>query len=108
MRKNCQQVVSHWLMGQELRKAPSIWTDGESIYSYNTVILANVNGNLVLNRTKYSSTTTTHQNAIAAWLEAYGLNTIEAEYGTTHCVVVENVPIGSKSDNSLLEALANA
>lgn len=69
MRKNCQQVVRAFDSGKALRPAASIHTDGETIYSYNTAILTRHpggNGKVILNRTRYSTTTTIHQNAIAA------------------------------------------
>ena len=67
MRKNCQEVVRAWERGEECCKASSIWTDGRRIMSYGTCILQNVGGRLYLNRTRYSVTTTIHQNALAAY-----------------------------------------
>jgi len=50
----------------------SIWTDGNAVWSYHTCILAWKEGlGMVLNRTRYSPTTTIHQNAIAADLRNY-------------------------------------
>lgn len=91
MRKNCSEVVESFLIGQPLRKAQSIWTDGDTIFSYGTAIVerrfnAKGVGRFLLNRTKYSVTTSTHQGAIAARFNRYGLNYEE----------VEGVAIGSK------------
>lgn len=68
MRKNAAAVYAAWLDGRPLRRARSIWTDGESIYSYDTAILARDAANVILNVTKYSQTTTTHQNGLAVAL----------------------------------------
>ena len=67
MRKNCQEVVRAWEIGQACSKADSIWTDGRRIMSYGTCLVQNIRGRLYLNRTRYSVTTTIHQNALAAY-----------------------------------------
>lgn len=92
MRKNCSEVVESFLIGQPLRKAQSIWTDGDTIFSYSTAIVerrfnSKGVGRFLLNGTKYSSTTSTHQGAIAARFNRYGLD----------YEVVEGVAIGSKA-----------
>jgi len=83
VRKNCQEVVRAWERGQACHKTPSIWTDGERIMSYGTCILQNVGGQLYLNRTRYSVTTTIHQNALAAY---FGDRVIE----------IDRVPLGAR------------
>ena len=67
MRKNCQEVVRAWEIGQACSRADSIWTDGHRIMSYGTCIVQPVGGRLYLNRTRYSVTTSVHQNALAAY-----------------------------------------
>lgn len=68
MRKNCAAVLRSLQDRKLNRKADSVWTDGMHIYSYATCILAQKrDGTFVLNRTKYSVTTSIHQHAIAAW-----------------------------------------
>ena len=68
MRKNTAEVIRAVADRKSLKKCNSVWTDGQHIFSYGTCILAQRrDGRFVLNRTKYSPTTTNHQNAIAAW-----------------------------------------
>lgn len=88
MRKNTLQVFEAWLKGGENRKQNSIWTDGDTIYSYGTA-LATFGDNLnevYLNRTKYSNTTSTHQNGLAYLLHREGYEVQE----------IDGLPIGTK------------
>jgi hypothetical protein len=65
MRKNTQQAVKAWRAGKALRPAQSVWTDGTTIFSYGTALLTRrADGMLVMNLTKYSRTTTVHQNGL--------------------------------------------
>lgn len=65
MRKNCQQTVKAFDNDKARKPAESIWTDGETIFSYRTALLTFVPGTgYILNRTTYSVTTTIHQNAL--------------------------------------------
>ena len=70
MRKNTERLLDAWHQGRSDRGSESIWTDGENIWSYDTCILARQDENspatnpYVLNMTKYSPTTSQHQNAI--------------------------------------------
>ena len=85
MRKNCQEVVRAWEIGQACSRADSIWTDGRRIMSYGTVILEPVDGvGLVFNATQYSNTTSTHQNALRAY------------FGDRIRQVVDGVPRGTR------------
>lgn len=67
--KNVYEVFYAWV--KERRKASgAISTDGQTIYSYDTAILTRSDdGRIVLNRTKYSPTTSRHQNGIRAGLD---------------------------------------
>ena len=67
MRKNCERAYKAWSDGRALRPAPSIWSDGNTLWSYWTAIAAvdPARSMIVLNRTSYSKTTTIHQNALA-------------------------------------------
>lgn len=66
MRVNCTQALRAWRKGKALRPAQSIWTDGETIFSYGTALVTKrADGTVVLNRTRYSVTTTIHQNTLA-------------------------------------------
>lgn len=79
MRKNCAQVLDAWNNGRACSPAQSIWTDGVTIYSYSTAI---VTGRVrpIVNMTKYSVTTSTHQNAIVR--------------GLGHVEIVDGLPAG--------------
>jgi hypothetical protein len=75
MRKNTAQVLKAFAAGKAARPAASIWTDGVSIFSYNTCLVTPalaIDGHpsftLVLNRTSYSVTTSQHQTALAVAL----------------------------------------
>lgn len=68
MRVNASKALAAWEQGREWRGARSIWTDGMSIYSYATELVARCGDVVALNVTKYSPTTSTHQNALAAAL----------------------------------------
>lgn len=65
MRKNTQSVFNAWFNGRSEKNQKSIWTDGYKIYSYNVAILQyNVEGAIIIDMTKYSVTTSNHQNSI--------------------------------------------
>ena len=93
MRKNCQRTISAWEDGKPFgKRGDSIWTDGDGIYSYSTWIVCESYGSpsppftvYAFNATKYSQTTTTHQNAIRAYMEGDGYN----------LRVYDNVPQGT-------------
>ena len=81
MKKNCQRTLNAWFQDDPFGKqGDSIWTDGDTIYSYNTWILAEPEDSAEIhwtvfefNNTKYSRTTTTHQNAILSKMNGYGV-----------------------------------
>ena len=68
MRKNCRLTYDAWRDGRAVEPSPSIWTDGATVYSYQTAIAVRRPSGVLLNRTPYSRTTTTHQNALAVQL----------------------------------------
>lgn len=76
MRKNCQRTIDAWMNGKPFgARGDSIWTDGDGIYSYATwIVCRSEGGPFLFNATKYSQTTTTHQNAIRAYMEGDGFN----------------------------------
>lgn len=78
MRKNTMQVFEAWQAGKKNMRQTSIWTDGHDVYSYGTMILKK-DQIRVLNRTKYSRTTTQHQNNLAVLLNRAGLPYIEID-----------------------------
>jgi hypothetical protein len=67
MRKNLRDALNRF--GQKVAsprsvQGGSVWTDGRVIYSYSTPLLMITGGRVVLNVTRYSVTTTIHQNAL--------------------------------------------
>lgn len=78
MRVNCSKALKAFAAGKDARPAESIHTFGGVLWSYGTPLAVKVTvgdrEGIVLNRTRYSVTTTIHQNAIAAWsFEKFGL-----------------------------------
>lgn len=90
MRKNTSTVLGKFIAGKSFRFSgkPSIWTDGDRIMSYNTCIVDRVTDDCVIvNMTKYSRTTTIHQNALHAWFvnEGYRVVTVDQlHFGVQH------------------------
>lgn len=71
MRVNATKAFEAFLCGKSAKPAQSIWTDGDRLWSYGTVLAQRLNdGTIVFNRTGYSTTTTVHQNALAAAFKA--------------------------------------
>jgi hypothetical protein len=87
MRKNCKRTIDAWMSKRAYgKRGDSIWTDGDGIYSYATWILCERRdgcGPHLFNATKYSHTTTIHQNAIRAYM------------GSDNLRVYDNVPKGT-------------
>jgi hypothetical protein len=68
MRQNTREVIRAWEYGTPHKRAESIWTDGERIMSYGTVLLEKVPGvGLVLNDTRYSVTTGNKQHSLRVY-----------------------------------------
>jgi len=77
MRKNCERTLNAWFRDEPFgKRGDSIWTDGSTIHSYNTwivAVLADFTGiRFRFNNTKYSRTATTHQNAIREYMKGDG------------------------------------
>ena len=68
MRKNTRQALTAWRNGKSARPAPSIWSNGDALYSYATPLVMCDDDRVYLNITKYSPTTSCHQSALAAEL----------------------------------------
>lgn len=67
MRKTATQVTTAFLAGNASMKTPSLWTDGATVYSYQTAIATRAADGLVLvNDTRYTITTSNHQTAVKA------------------------------------------
>lgn len=71
-RRNIFEVFHAWLAGKP-KSDGAINTDGETIRSYGTAILARTRKGLIFNATSYSQTTTIHQNGIAYGLKLEGI-----------------------------------
>ena len=68
MRKNTEAALAAWQARRPARPAVSVWTDGETLFSYETAILTrDDDGRQIRNVTKYSPTTSQHQNAAGEW-----------------------------------------
>ena len=72
MRENMRKVWTAWTKGKACKAAGSVWTDGQTIYSYYTAILTRrqSDGSLHLNNTQYSRTTSDKQRSIRTLLRA--------------------------------------
>lgn len=71
MRRNCAEALERWHNGvasPPSKQGGSVWTNGETIFSYGTALVIRARGKVILNRTRYSVTTTIHQNALAVAL----------------------------------------
>lgn len=81
MRVSTKKTFNAWVSGQSYRKAgpngAAIWTDGINIYSYNTLIAKCIADKVVLfNDSRYSKTTTTHQNGLRCILTEGGFTVL--------------------------------
>lgn len=83
MRVNTQKALQAWKSGKMWRERlgrGSIWSNGTSLYSYGTEILRERDGLTYLNVTRYSRTTSRHQNAL--------------KVAFPDAIRVDNVPLG--------------
>jgi hypothetical protein len=74
MRTNTSKVIKAFEAGKSLKACSAIWTNGDAVWSYGTCLVARVPGGVALNATRYSVTTTNHQNGLRC-----GLSNIVAE-----------------------------
>jgi|TARA_R110000744_G_scaffold85947_1_gene167959 hypothetical protein len=94
VRKNTRAVLDAWEGNKHSGKSgDSIWTDGKTIYSYGTWILTMEaidrwpHNRVLFNSTKYSPTTSAHQNAIKGDLTPWVSN--------KDLVIVDDISIGT-------------
>ena len=87
MRASTLRVFNAWINQENDRQQNSVWTNGDDIYSYGTVIVSRVDDEVIFNSTRYSNTTTRHQNGIALLLKQSDIDFIE----------VDAVPIRTKA-----------
>ena len=72
MRKMTRDVFKAWQLGRKCKPSASIWTNGDTIYSYSKPILRNKHGRTVMNIADYSPVTYEHQQGIRELLaDAY-------------------------------------
>lgn len=80
MRNNTLAALNAFMARKACKPSKSIWTDGVRIYSYSTIIASWLdNGHVAFCSTKYSQTTTTHQNALRAGMLAAGLQLVDRD-----------------------------
>jgi hypothetical protein len=85
MRKNTREVFNAWKEGKakfanHKYAKTSIWcTEQGIIWSYGTVLVMRNANTIVLNKTRYSHTTTVHQNSLHVLLEEYCKETYKDE-----------------------------
>ena len=71
MRKRHLEIFEDWGKFRANTKYDSVWTDGYSIYSYTTCILAYTDDDdFIFNATKYTHTTTEIQNNLLNYIHA--------------------------------------
>jgi hypothetical protein len=64
MRVNTGKALRAWTAGKMWKQAESIWSNGTSLYSYDTELARKDGETVYLNVTRYSYTTSRHQNAL--------------------------------------------
>jgi hypothetical protein len=100
MRKNTRDALERWSRGIATplhKQGGAVWTDGHTIFSYQTAMVARLpNGSLRCNVTRYSTTTSIQQGGLHYGL--FELGYVErADY-----VSVDDVPAGPASLRFLL------
>jgi hypothetical protein len=59
-----KQIIANFVNGATKGKASSVEIAGDRLYNYATVIAQRINGCIHINTTRYSMTTTKHQNVL--------------------------------------------
>lgn len=87
------EVVEAYVRGEEKGKASGgrLYIEGTKLFNSGTCLAERAYGVWYVNMTKYSRTTTTHQNRVLRGLAERGANT----------VVLEHVPMGTGTLSSL-------
>lgn len=94
MRKNCQRVAEAFDRGLSERAADSIWTNGEAIYSYQTCLACRLpDGTIAINTTKYSTTTSNHQNSLRRLYIGRALHVDGLSRGACRDTLAENAAL---------------
>lgn len=75
MRKNTVDTFRAWQARRPYKGGGSaVWTDGQSIYSYSTLILERKGDEVWFNQKRYSVTTTNHQNGLRNLMIGEGMS----------------------------------
>lgn len=104
MRKNARAALKSWWGDRPNKRAKSIWSDGENLWSYDTCLVTwLVSGwpeddpsteeryeAVIINRSRYSVTTSAHQTAIHA--------SLSQRLGAANVIVVEDLDRGVGPD----------
>lgn len=83
-----KEMINNFMTGATKGKASSICIEGDKLFNYNTVIAQRVDGAIVLNVTKYSMTTTKHQNVLRREMP--------------HAITVSDIPRGAQDLSSYI------
>lgn len=63
-----EKLMQEFLNGETKGKAGNLKIEGDKLIQYSTTIAQVVNGQVIVNVTKYSKTTTVLQNKLAKWM----------------------------------------
>lgn len=77
MRKSTVDVFKSWMEGKRNKKSRAVWTDGQHVYSYGTPVLWIADSTIHFNVTRYSRTTTNHQNGLRQLMVQHSRNWVE-------------------------------
>lgn len=94
--KKEEDKTQEWLAsGKGFGKEPQMaWSDGDTLYSYKTIIAKKKGKKLYVNITKYSNTTSKFVSALKRMAEQEGFEVIEKEEGYFGTSMEEKLPIG--------------
>jgi hypothetical protein len=99
-RKNIEKVIAAWNRAAEAYgdSKHTCYTDGTSVWSYRTCIAVRTSDNrkVVLNKTKYSLTTTMQQRAVEV--------EVLRRWGSGSIIYVDDLDRGATSDTLLQKA----
>lgn len=75
-------LIESFLSGEERGQSSSLSIEGDKLYSYGTVIAQRIDGRTIVNKTKYSMTTTKSQNYLQKCIP-YALTVEKVPMNTT-------------------------
>lgn len=80
-----EEVIKGFVFGGNVGKGNSVFSKGNKLFSYDTIIAERIDGKVYVNETKYSVTTSKAQGYLRYWLKGGGIK------------VESYVPIGTHS-----------